>query len=56
MALTKKGQKIRRAMRNFYGKQKGDSVFSACLEEKKFAGVGRLPKKVKKNGTTPVPH
>ena len=39
MPLTKKGEKIRRAMRKTYGKKRGDSVFYASENSGRITGV-----------------
>jgi len=41
MPLTKKGSKIRRAMRKQYGKKKGDRVFYASRNKGRIKGVER---------------
>jgi len=41
MPLTKKGQKIRTAMRSEYGGKKGDSVFYASINKGKIKGAER---------------
>jgi len=45
MPLTKKGEKIRRAMRRQYGKEKGDEVFFASINKGKIKGAHRGRKK-----------
>jgi hypothetical protein len=45
MPLTKKGQKIRKAMRRFYGQKKGDQVFYAMINEGKLTKVEQKSKK-----------
>jgi len=45
MPLTKKGEKIRRAMRRQYGKEKGDEVFFASINKGKIKGAHRIRKK-----------
>lgn len=39
MPLTKKGNKIIRAMEKEYGKEKGKQVFYASMNAKKITGV-----------------
>ncbi len=39
MPLTKKGKKLRRAMRKSYGKKTGDSVFYASINKGKVKGA-----------------
>lgn len=41
MPLTKKGRKIKRAMRTQYGKEKGDRVFSASQKKAIIRGTHR---------------
>lgn len=45
MPLTKKGEKIRRAMRKQYGKEKGDRIFHASANAGKIKGVHKGKKK-----------
>lgn len=47
MPLTAKGIKIRKRLRKFYGKKKGDEVFYAMINEKKLKGVEGKRKKKK---------
>lgn len=37
--MTKKGAKIRRAMRKFYGKKKGDQVYFASVNKGTITGA-----------------
>ena len=46
MPLTKKGQKIKGAMQEQYGKKKGEEVFYASKNKGKISGVDK-PKKGK---------
>lgn len=39
MPLTRKGRKIKRAMRKTYGKKKGTRVFYASAKSKRIKGV-----------------
>lgn len=39
MSLTKKGKKIIKAMKKFYGEEKGEKVFYASVADKKITGV-----------------
>ena len=39
MPLTKKGKKIKKSMRAFYGKEKGESVFYASEKKGTIKGV-----------------
>jgi hypothetical protein len=41
MPLTKKGKRIRRQMRSFYGKKRGDRVFYASERSGRITGVAR---------------
>lgn len=50
MPLTKKGAKIRKSMRKFYGTKKGDSVFYASINEGKITGAEGGKKNGKKKG------
>jgi hypothetical protein len=45
MPLTKKGNKIRSAMRKQYGKKKGDRVFYASENKGSIKGVAKKRKK-----------
>ena len=45
MPLTRKGAKVRRAMRRTYGAKKGDRVFYASERSGKIRGVKRRGKK-----------
>lgn len=47
MPLTKKGAKIRRAMRKHYGAKKGDAVFYAMENSGKLKGVAGKKRKKK---------
>ena len=42
--LTKKGVKIKRKMRKFYGKKKGEQVFYASERKGKIKGVAKKRK------------
>ena len=44
MPLTKKGQKIKRAMRTQYGKKKGERVFYASENKGTIKGVHKKKK------------
>ena len=48
MPLTKKGQKIKRAMEKQYGKEKGEQVFYASENKGTITGVAKKHKKKKK--------
>ena len=48
MPLSRKGKKIRKAMREFYGKEKGDQVFYASENAIKINGLTSLNPKKKK--------
>ena len=50
MPLTPKGTKIRKKMREHYGKKKGDDVFNAMITEGKLKGV-EGKKRRKRNDT-----
>lgn len=45
MPLTKKGQKIKKAMQKEYGKEKGERVFYATENKGKIKGVTKGKKK-----------
>ena len=45
MPLTKKGRKIKRAMRKTYGKNKGDRVFYASQNKGTIKGTHRKRKR-----------
>ena len=45
MPLTKKGKKIKRAMHETYGKEKGTRVFYASQNKGKIKGTHRKRKK-----------
>lgn len=45
MPLTKKGAKIREAMKKFYGKDKGEEVFYATVNKGKIKGAEKKKKK-----------
>jgi hypothetical protein len=45
MPLTKKGSRVLRKMRNYYGKKKGTSVFYASVNAKKLKGVEKRSRK-----------
>jgi hypothetical protein len=45
MPLTKKGKKIRRAMRKHYGKKHGDRVLYASENAGRIKGVARKRRK-----------
>lgn len=45
MPLTKKGAKIKRAMRKQYGKKKGDEVFYASINKGNIKGAHKGKKK-----------
>ena len=45
MPLTKKGEKIKRAMVKQYGSKKGTQVFYASANKKKITGVHKGKKK-----------
>lgn len=45
MPLTKKGQKIKRAMKKQYGKKKGERVFYASQNKGTIKGTHRKRKK-----------
>ena len=47
MPLTKKGTKIKRAMKKTYGKKKGTSVFYASINKGTVRGTHRKSKKKK---------
>lgn len=44
MPLTKKGRKVKRAMKKTYGKKKGDRVFYASVNKGKVKGAKRKKK------------
>lgn len=44
MPLTKKGAKIKRSMRKFYGKEKGEEVFHKSRQKGTIMGVHRKRK------------
>ena len=48
MPLTKKGQKIKRAMDKEYGKERGDRVFYASANKGTITGVHKPKPKGKK--------
>jgi len=48
MPLTKKGKKIKKAMRKEYGAEKGDEVFYASQNKGTIRGTHRPKKKRKK--------
>lgn len=48
MPLTKKGEKIKKAMIKQYGKEKGEEVFYACERGGKIKGLVKKEKKGKK--------
>jgi hypothetical protein len=45
MPLTKKGQKVRRTMRDRYGKERGDRVFYATERKGSLKGLAKQRKK-----------
>lgn len=45
MPLNKKGEKIKKAMEQEYGKKKGDSVFYASEKKGTIKGVTKAPQK-----------
>ena len=45
MPLTKKGAKIKKAMKKEYGSKKGDQVFYASRNKGKITGVDKKRKK-----------
>ena len=45
MPLTKKGEKIKSAMAEQYGKKKGEQVFYASQNAGKIKGVEKKPRK-----------
>jgi len=47
MPLTKKGKKIKRAMRKHYGKGKGEEVFYASQNKGTIKGTHKKKKKKK---------
>jgi hypothetical protein len=51
MPLTKKGEKIKRAMRKKYGKERGDRVFYASENKGTIEGVAVNERK-KKRGSS----
>lgn len=48
MPLTNKGKKIKAAMREHYGKKKGDQVFYASENAGKIKGVAKKGSKKRK--------
>lgn len=48
MPLTKKGAKIKRAMKKHYGKKKGEKVFYASQNKGTIEGTHRKRKRRKK--------
>ncbi len=44
MPLTKKGRKIKRVMREHYGKKKGTSVFYASQKSRRIKGTHKSKK------------
>lgn len=48
MPLTKKGRKIKRAMKKTYGKKKGERVFYAAQNKGTITGTHKKRKKRKK--------
>jgi hypothetical protein len=50
MPLTKKGKKIRRSMREQYGKKKGDRVYYASQNKGTITGTHKKRKKGKARG------
>jgi hypothetical protein len=48
MPLTKKGQKIKKAMKEHYGEKKGEKVFYASENKGSIKGVAKSDKKKKK--------
>jgi hypothetical protein len=50
MPLTKKGSKIKQAMRKTYGKKKGEEVFYASQNKGTITGTHKGKKKGKKHG------
>lgn len=49
MPLTRKGKKIKKAMEEQYGKEKGEDVFYASQQKKTITGT-HLKRKKKKHG------
>lgn len=49
MPLTRKGMKVRRAMRKEYGKAKGDQVFYASAASGRLKGVEKSKRASKLN-------
>ena len=49
MPLTKKGKKIKRAMREEYGKERGDRVFYASENKGTISGVHKANKRKHRN-------
>ena len=47
MPLTKKGAKIKKAMKKTYGAKKGEEVFYASRNAGKIKGVDKAKKKVR---------
>ena len=45
MPLNKKGEKIKKAMEQEYGKKKGDAVFYASEKKGTIKGVTKSPQK-----------
>ena len=45
MPLTKKGKKIKSAMKEQYGKEKGDQVFYASQNAGTITGTHKTPKR-----------
>ena len=48
MPLTKKGVRIREAMRKYYGEDKGQDVFYASINKGKIKGAEKKKKEKKK--------
>lgn len=47
MPLTKKGRKIKRAMKKTYGKKKGEKVFYASQNKGTITGIHKKKRKKK---------
>ncbi len=53
MPLTQTGKKVRRAMQEFYGEEKGDRVFFASENKLRSLNAKRRKRKARKNRKSP---
>lgn len=49
MPLTRKGKKVKKAMEQHYGKEKGEDVFYASQNKGSITGTHRLRRKKRSN-------